>query len=153
MVQISEPEWLEVDGEACATRCFYPEDLYLLLGESDRGDNGELPYVPGTVAYPGWLDEIDTSLTWHVKGYWDPDGNPYGDAAAGLDLNLEHYRALFRDSADPDGTKPVTLVTAAYTRSGFMQCRRWVPVRHSPETATVVTRLVIPAGRLTISGP
>lgn len=151
MVAISEPEWLVVDGEACATRCFYPEDLYPLLAENDRSDNEPLPYVDGTVPSFGWLDEVDVTLSWHVKGYWDPDGDPLDDPAEGLDLNLEHYRALFRDDVDADGTKPISLVTAAFTRTGTMQCRRWVPVRHSPETATVVTRLIIPAGRLPIT--
>lgn len=153
MALIILPEWLEIDGEPTATPAIQPEDLDPLLGEEDRDDNDVVPYVHGRNAFPGWLEQVDEIITWYVNGLRDPNGVAHADPWDGLDENLEYYRALFRDNVDAAGRKPIELHKGTRILEGLMQCRRWRPVRTGPVTATVVTRLVIPAGRLTVFVP
>lgn len=150
MAVIILPEWLEIDGEPTATPAFQHQDIDPLLGEEDRDDNEIVPYVHGRNAFPGWLEQVDETITWKVNGFHDPDGVPHADPWDGLEANIEYYRALFRDDVDSAGRKPIELHKGAVVRTGLMQCRRWRPVRQSAPTALVVTRLVIPAGRLTV---
>lgn len=150
--EIVLPEWLEVDGESCASRAFQHLDLSALLSERDRTENVPVPYVDGRVPFVGWLDEVDATVTWLVNGKWTPEGSLNSDAVSGVYDNLEFYRAVFRDGADEDGTKPIELHVGSFVLSGTMQCRRWEPVRTGPTTMTVLSRLIVPSGRLAEPG-
>lgn len=139
---------LVVAGESTNTRACKPYSLSGLLTEGDRGENEPMPYADGEIAYYGFLSGIDDTFEWRINGFWTPAGAVNADVSDGLDDNLEFYRALFRDGGDAAGRKTVTLHTGNRALGGLMQCRRWVPVRTGPGTMTVVTRLVVPAGRL-----
>lgn len=141
-------EYLVVAGETAATRAFWHVSLAGFLSETDRGDNLELPYVEGRSPVRGWLDQIDDVFEWFVDGRFDPSGNVNADPAAGLDDNLEHYRALFRDNGDEAGRVAISLHTPSRVLDGLMQVRRWTPVRTGPHLYTVVTRIVVAAGRV-----
>lgn len=140
---------LVVAGETLNALVFKPVDLSGLLSESTRGDNEVLPYVEGQVEYLPWLDQIDETIEWKVNGFWTVAGALATDVSDTLDDNIEHYRALFRDDADAVGRVEVELHTGNRVLSGLMQCRRWQPVATGFGTATVLTRLVVGAGRLT----
>lgn len=151
MAVIILPEWLEIDGEPTATPACVPEDLDPLLSEEDRGDNEIVSYLHGRNAFPGWLEQVDEVITWHINGFADPDGAPHANPWNGLEANVEHYRALFRDDVDAAGRKPIELHKGGIVWTGLMQCRAWRRVRTGPCTADVVTRLIIPAGTLAVT--
>lgn len=142
-------DYLVIAGETPNPDVFKAVDLSGLLSESTRGDNEVLPYVEGQVEYLPWLDQIDTTVEWKVNGFWTVAGAIAADVSDTLDDNVEHYRALFRDNLDAVGRVEVDLHTGNRVLSGLMQCRRWQPVRTGYGTKTVVTRLVVGAGRLT----
>src|SRR5690606_34034534 len=125
--EIVLPEWLVVADEPCASRAFQHLDLSPLLGETDRGANEIAPYVHGSLPFPGWLEEIDATVTWLVNGRWDPEGVVHDDPQDGLFSNLEFYRSVFRDDPADDGTKAIELHLGDTVLSGSMQCRRWAP--------------------------
>lgn len=145
------PEWLEIDGETTATPAIKHHDLDPLLSQEDRDDNDTVPYLHGRNAFIGWREQVDEIITWHINGFRDPDGVTIANPLDGLEENIEYYRALFRDDVDAAGRKPIELHKGAVVYEGLMQCRRWRPIRTSPGTADVITRLVIPAGQLTIA--
>lgn len=141
---------LVVAGENTTTKACKPVSLIGFKAESDRGENEAMPYADGEIAYYGYLSAIDDTFEWRINGFWTPAGVINADPYDGLDDNLEHYRALFRDGGDAAGRASIAYHVGNRVLTGLMQCRRWTPVDTGPGTATVVTRLIVPAGRLVV---
>jgi hypothetical protein len=146
-------DYLVVAGESTHTAACKIVDLSALLSETTRGDNEVVPYVEGRLELPPWLDEIEANLDLLINGFRSPAGTALVDYSDGLDDNLEHYRALFRDDTDAAGRVEIELHTGNRVLEGMMCCRRWLPVRTGPATATVVARVTVGAGRLTVPAP
>jgi hypothetical protein len=144
---------LFVAGETTDTRVCKVFDLSALTGETTRGENIPVPYVEGRLEVPSWLDQIDTNLELRINGFWTVAGAVAADISDALDDNVEHYRALFRDNADAAGRVEIELHTGNRVLEGMMQCLRWEPVRTGPGTKTVIARVVVGSGRLTVPAP
>lgn len=142
-------ESLTVDGELLSgpIKC---EDLSLLRNFVRRGANRPLPRVTGrrtSSRLP--IDELNETLTFKIDGMSEPDGTPYADPKEGVELNLEHYRALFEASVLHD----VVLAFAGTTFSGEVQIPDYAQQRTGPLSAIAIARFVVPAGSLTEDGP
>lgn len=132
--------------------CIVGEDLGLLRNFVTRGQNLRVPGKPGTLPLAPIMDELDVTLTWSVTGRFDPDGLPHMDRETGVEANLEHYRELFTTGADADGFHDISLAYAGSTFAGSAQLREYAQARTGPETARILTRLVITTGELDLEG-
>lgn len=120
------------------------EDLSPLRNVAVRGTNVPIPGVAGSLRTPRRPDELDVTLVWMVSGRFDPDGDRHTSQDLGVELNLEHYRALFTTGADPDdGSHAVSLAFAGQTFDGDAQLNDYAQRRTGPGTATILTRLVL----------
>lgn len=110
-----------------------------------RGENRILPKAPGRRRTTLILDQLDISLTWFVVGMTDYTGAPHTDPIEGVELNLEHYRALFYGG----GAHDISLAWAGDTfTSDDVQVPNYAGVRTGPLTATIITRIVVCGGEL-----
>lgn len=141
-------ELLTWEGEAL-DGCIVSEDLSGLRSFMTRGSNRTFPGANGTRPLAPVLDELDTTLRFFVSGRFAPDGTPHADRQTGVEQNLEHYRTLFTTGADPDtGEHDIALDYAGTTYVGTAQVRDYAAVRTGDTTATILLRLVVPAGEL-----
>lgn len=140
---------LTIGTVTCDQDIFRPQDLIPLLGHTTRGNNRILPGASGQRSTAPVRDQIDVTLTWYVNGRKNPGGTITAPGT-GLLNNLAYYKAAFFNQADPDtgltlGT--LTLENGAVTAQ--IQCRDWSPYWTGPLSATVATRIVVPAGQWT----
>lgn len=127
------------------------DDPGVLRDIDTRNGNKVFPLAAGTRALEPIMDELDRTLTWSVMGRVDPDGNPHEDREAGVEENLEFYRALFDPRGGEAGTGLYDIVVhfAATSYEGQAQVVQYGQARTGPTTARIVTRLIITAGELT----
>lgn len=130
------------------------EDPGVLRDIDTRNGNIDIPGAPGTIPVEPILHELDRTLAWSVNGRFDPDGEPHADREAGVEANLEFYRALFDPRGGEDGTGhyDIALHFAATIYEGRVQVLQYGQARTGPTTARILTRLVISAGELTEAG-
>lgn|GEM_PF-4513023 len=141
--------YLTIGTVVCNQDAFRPADLVPLLGRTTRGSNRIFPTASGRRGLAPRRDQIDVSLSWYVDGRTNQAGNPQA-AAAGLLNNLNYYRAAFQDQADATtGLTVGTLTLANGNVTASIQVWDWSPVWTGPMSATVVTRIVVPAGAWT----
>lgn len=142
-------ELLTFDGELLAPLAIECEDLTGLRDFMMRGENRILPGAPGRRALDPVLDELDTTLTWKVRGRWRYDGDLQDDPIEGVAVNLEHYRALFFGGGGH--TISLQYAGSVFTDSE-VQVPNYAAARTGPFTATILTRFVIPPGELEEEG-
>lgn len=125
-------------------------DPSVLRDIDTRHRNRVLPKAAGTRAIEPIIDELDRTLTWYVTGRIDPDGDAHTDREAGVELNLEFYRALFDPRGGESGTGlyDIELHYATKTYVGSAQVEQYGQVRTGPTTGQIITRLIITAGEL-----
>lgn len=147
-------EYLVIDSETVAGPDIAAEDLMGFRAAMYRGANLTMPGAEGQRPYAPVLDALDVSVSFFVNGFTLHSGSVSSDPQDTLDLNVEHYRALFCDGGDATtGEKDYTLVLPSRTLVAPVQCWDWSPVRTGPATATVVTRLVVCAGAMVLDTP
>lgn len=126
------------------------DDPSALRDIDTRSGNRVLPLADGTRALEPIIDELDRTLVWSVDGRFAPDGSAYADREAGVEANLEFYRALFdpRGGATGTGLYDIEVQFTATSYAGAAQVIQYGQVRNGPTTARIVTRLVITSGEL-----
>lgn len=145
---------LLVASETTNTKACKIVDLYALVSEVTKGDNNQdAPYIEGRIEFPDWLDQIEANLELKINGFWTVAGAVATDISDTLDDNIEHYRALFRDDLDAASRVEIELHIGNRVLEGLMKTTAWSPVRTGPGTATVIARVVVGAGRLTVPVP
>ena len=145
-------ELLVFDGESLEgpIAC---EDLGLLRSVTMRGENLVIDGVAGTQPFALLPHELNETLTWFVTGLTDWTGSVNADPETGVEENMEHYRALFTSGGDSEtGLHTVALHYAGTVFVGGMQVAEYAQTRTGHKTATLLTRVRIPATELTESG-
>lgn len=141
---------LSIGTVICDQEAFKARDLLQLMGRSNRGSNRVMPGAEGQRATRGVLDQIDEPVTWYVNGRRDWAGTINADIGSGLIANLNYYRSAFFDQHSPTtGMVAGTLTLPNGTVTANIQVWDWDQVWTGPMSATVVTRIVVPAGEWT----
>jgi len=129
------------------------EELDPLRNLAYRWENRIFPGAPGQRPIEPLADQLVETLTWKVTGRFDPDGDPHADREVGVEENLEYYRALFNSPGTAGtGEHDVELHYGGKVLTGGCQVVNYGQVRTGPETAVIVTQLVIAASELTEEG-
>lgn len=147
---MTSDSYLTIGTVVCNQDAFRAKDLLPLMGETSRGSNRILPRAVGQRGLRRTRDQIDEAITWYVDGRRDPGGTVYASPASGLIQNLNYYRNAFFDQANAStGLVGGTLTLANGTVTANIQVWDWDQVWTGPMSATVVTRIVVPAGEWT----
>lgn len=147
-------EYLVIDSEDVDGPDIIAEDLMGFRAAMYRGANLTMSGAVGQRPYAPILDALEVSVNFRINGFTSYSGTPSSDPQDTLDLNVEHYRALFCDGGDAlTGEKDYTLVLPSRSLIAPVQCWDFSPVRTGPATATVVTRLIVAAGAMVLDPP
>jgi hypothetical protein len=120
------------------------DDETVLRNFARRGSNRILSGAPGQRQNALLLDQLDETLTFKIDGRVDYTGSPHSDMVAGLEENLEHYRALFL----PDVLHDISLDYAGSTFTGEVQTPEYAHARTGPISGVAIVRFIILAGEL-----
>lgn len=96
--------WISMHGPAWT---MLPSGLARLYIQTElKGENLDLPNLPGRRAYAHELDQYQDSLPMYIAGDVDQDGDPHSDVWEGAELNLAYlYNELKVIPATEAGTR------------------------------------------------
>lgn len=145
-----------IGGISLHTPAWQCTNTYLLTDPAPRRrNNRKRPGVAGTYGGPGFKDEWSVELEIAINGWWNADGSPNANPAAGAE---SHFLYLTENILDEPGdlqgrlTCTVTSAISGGLYSGYVQIDH---LRREPQrnAACVYMDVTLPSGGLVFSGP
>lgn len=163
LLPLESPDFglVTIGGVSLHTPAWQCTNSYLLTDPAPRRRNNRVrPGVAGVYGGPGFRDEWTVELEIAINGWWNANGTPNANPAAGAESHYLYLRENVLDASDVSVSGDdqgrlsctVTSAIAGGSYSGFVQIDRLTrePQRNA---ACVYMDVTLPSGGLTYTGP
>jgi hypothetical protein len=126
-----------------------------------RRRNRTRPGLPGVYGGVGWPDEWSVELEIAINGWWDRNGNPHADPAAGAEINWRYLVDNVYDAVDYPATGSetqgrigvgVTSAIPGYVYLGYVQLNSFKREPRRDATCAYL-EVTLPSGGLALVEP